>query len=85
MSDINAKYTQNLVKIVTFFPLPQYKRLRMFLRCLNCEWDVPEVMDTVMNSSYWNKIVVLIAQEDKKSRELALKMLDDMVFEIKIK
>lgn len=57
--------------------LPQYKRLRMFLRCLNCEWDVPEVMDTVMNSSYWNKIVVLIAQEDKKSRELALKMLDD--------
>lgn len=57
--------------------LPQYKRLRMFLRCLNCEWDVPEVMNTVMNSSYWNKIVVLIAQEDKKSRELALRMLDD--------
>lgn len=57
--------------------IPQYRKLRMFLRCLNCEWDVREVKDTVMNSSYWNKIVVLIAQEDKVSRSLALKMLDD--------
>ena len=56
---------------------PEYRRLKMFLRCLNCEWNDPEVMDTVSNSSYWNKIVVLAAQEDPGCWGTALYMLDD--------
>lgn len=62
----------------TFLPKePKYNRLRMFLRCLNCEWDNPEVMDTVSNSSYWNKIVILAAQRDFANRSTALYMLND--------
>lgn len=56
---------------------PKYDRLRMFLRCLNCEWDVSEVMDTVANSSYWNNIVVKAAQNDRADKETALFMLND--------
>ena len=56
---------------------PEYRRLKMFLRCLNCEWNDPEVMDTVSNSSYWNKIVVLAAQEDPGCWGTALYMLED--------
>ena len=56
---------------------PKYKKLQMFLRCLNCEWDDPEVMDTVSNSSYWNKIVILAAQNEPSNKETALYMLDD--------
>lgn len=56
---------------------PKYKKLEMFLRCLNCEWDVQEVMDTVSRSSYWNNIVVLAAQTDVSNRETALYMLNN--------
>lgn len=57
--------------------IPEYRRMMMFLRCLNCEWNVPEVIDTVSASSYWNNIVVLAAQEDAASWGTALYMLDD--------
>ena len=57
--------------------IPEYRRMMMFLRCLNCEWNVPEVMDTVSASSYWNNIVMLAAQEDAASWGTALYMLDD--------
>ena len=56
---------------------PKYKKLQMFLRCLNCEWDDPEVMDTVSNSSYWNNVVILAAQQDLSSKENALFMLNN--------
>lgn len=58
---------------------PEYRRLKLFLRCLNCEWNDPEVMDTVSASSYWNKIVMLAAQEDDPDAwGTALYMLDDV-------
>ncbi len=57
---------------------PQNKKLHMFLRCMNCEWDDLEVMDTVSNSSYWNKIVILAAQQDVSNKENALFMLGDV-------
>ncbi len=56
---------------------PRFKKLEMFLRCLNCEWDDPEVIDTVSNSSHWNKIVILAAQSDISNKETALFMLTE--------
>lgn len=56
---------------------PKYNRLRQFLRCLNCEWHLPEVIDTVANSSYWNRIVIYAAQEQKTYRETALYLIDN--------
>lgn len=56
---------------------PKYRKLKLFLRCLNCEWNDPEVMDTVSNSSPWNKIVVTAAQEDAENWGTALYMLNN--------
>ena len=43
---------------------PKYKKLKLFLDCLNGLWNEAEVRDTVSASSVWNKIVVYAAQDD---------------------
>lgn len=61
---------------------PKYKKLRLFLDCLNGLYNEQEVRDTVAASSPWNKIVVYAAQDDpdmdnKFFHKEALSMLQD--------
>ncbi len=42
---------------------PKFKRLRLFLDCLNERWNVPEVRDSIAATSALNKVVVYAAQD----------------------
>ncbi len=55
----------------------KFKMLRMFVRCLNCEWDDPEVKDYISTTSPQNKVAVLIAQDNRESYQEALKLLEN--------
>lgn len=61
-----------------FYHLPddqRFEMLRMFIRCMNCEWDNPEVRDYISATSPQNKVAVLIAQDNAQSYREALQIL----------
>lgn len=55
---------------------PKYERLKMFIRCMNCEWDNPEVRDYIAQSSSLNNAVVTMAQNTEQGYRDALYILD---------
>lgn len=55
---------------------PKYRRLRVFIRCLNGTYDDPEIIDTVANSSPMNAVAVYVAQEKKGYYERALNVIE---------
>ena len=61
--------------------VPKFKRLKLFLNCLNFGWNNSEVRDTVALSSPFNKAVVYAAQDggddDKGFHQAALNILQD--------
>ena len=56
---------------------PKYERLRMFIRCMDCEWDNPEVRNYVAQTSALNNAVVTMAQNTEESYRDALYILDN--------
>lgn len=77
LADAGAFASAYTVAHMVLPDVPKYKRLKLFLRCMNCEWDNEEVRDTVMASSYWNSIVMNAAQYDEDYWRTARFMLDD--------
>jgi len=56
---------------------PKFDRLKMFVRCMDCEWDNPEVRDYIAQSSALNNAVVTMAQNDEEGYRDALYILDN--------
>lgn len=56
----------------------EYKKMKLFLKCLDCGWKDPKVVEMVSATSYWNNIVVTAAQNDQSCWETALYMLNDV-------
>ncbi|MCF0199466.1 MAG: hypothetical protein HUK02_09105 [Bacteroidaceae bacterium] len=55
----------------------KYQTLKMFVRCMDCEWDNPEVRDYVAQSSPINAAVVtMAADDDPDCFRKALRILD---------
>lgn len=54
---------------------PRYDELKMFVRCMNCEWDNPEVRAFVAASSPLNNAVVTMAQDTPDDYVDALNIL----------
>lgn len=55
---------------------PKYRRLRVFIQCLNGKYDDPEIIDTVANSSPGNAIAIYVAQEKKEYYQRALNVME---------
>lgn len=55
----------------------EYKKMKLFLKCLDCGWKDPKVVEMVSATSYWNNIVVTAAQNDVGRWVKALYMLND--------
>ena len=56
----------------------EYKKMKLFLKCLDCGWKDPKVVEMVSETSYWNNIVVTAAQDDPICWETALYMLNEV-------
>ncbi len=57
-------------------PHDKHKALQMYIRCMNCEWDNPEVRDYISRTSPQNKVAVLIALDQDESYHEALKLIE---------
>ena len=55
---------------------PKYRRLRVFIRCLNGTYDDKEIIDTVANSSPMNAVAIYVAQEKKDYYQRALNVIE---------
>lgn len=56
---------------------PKYHLFKMMLRALNCEWNVPEVVETIAASSPMNACAMYIAQNTKDYYHKADSLLQD--------